>query len=239
MKPKRRRRGRAVEAEELPDEVRDRLVGVLDEGALEEAVQGLGPEDLTGPGGFLTQLAGRVIEAALSAELADHLGYPPGETPPEANKRNGGIPKTLKTDLGPVEMRTPRDRDASFEPRLVRKRQTRLAGLDERVLDMYAGGMSTRDIAAHLTSLYGVEVGRDTISRVTDSVLEDVQAWRSRPLDAVYPIVYFDDAGYLTSETAGNGRASRTTLALTDHGRAALDTYTKALRDLLGDAIDR
>ena len=159
---------------------------------MEEAVQGLKPEDLTGPGGLLTQLAGRVIEAALGAELDDHLGYPPGERPPEANRRNGGTPKTLKSDLGPVEMRTPRDRDSSFQPQLVKKRQTRIAGLDERVLDMYAGGMSTRDIAAHLTGLYGVEVSRDTISRVTDSVLEDIQAWRSRPLDHIYPIVYFD-----------------------------------------------
>jgi len=176
----------------LPEELRDRVAGLLDEEALDEAVQGLRPEELTGPGGLLTQLAGRVIEAALEAERAEHLGYPPGEKPPGANRRNGGTPKTLKTDLGPVEMRTPRDRDSSFEPQLVRKRQTRIAGLDDRVLDMYAGGMSTRDIAAHLTSLYGVEVGRDTISRVTDAVLEDIQLWRSRPLDEVYPIVYFD-----------------------------------------------
>ena len=190
--PKRRRRGRSSEQLGLPDEVRDRVAGLLDEEALEEAVRGLRAEDLTGPGGLLTALAGRVIEAALDAELVEHLGYPPGQKPPAANKRNGGTPKTLSTDLGPVEMHTPRDRDSSFEPQLVKKRQTRLAGLDDRVLDMYAGGMSTRDIAAHLTELYGVEVGRDTISRVTDSVLEDIQAWRSRPLDAIYPIVYFD-----------------------------------------------
>lgn len=192
VSPKRRRRRSGKEPEGLPEQVRDRVAGLLDEEALEEAVQGLKPEDLTGPGGLLTQLAGRVIEAALGAELDDHLGYPPGERPPEANRRNGGTPKTLKSDLGPVEMRTPRDRDSSFQPQLVKKRQTRIAGLDERVLDMYAGGMSTRDIAAHLTGLYGVEVSRDTISRVTDSVLEDIQAWRSRPLDHIYPIVYFD-----------------------------------------------
>src|ERR671927_598642 len=169
--PKRRGRRCREREQQLPEEVRDRLAGLLDEEALEEAVQGLRPEELTGPGGLLTQLAGRVIEAALGAELSEHLGYPPGETPPEANKRNGGTPKTLKTDLGPVQMRTPRDRDGSFEPRLVGKRQTRLAGLDDRVLDMYAGGMSTRDIATHLVELYGVEVGRDKISRVTDAVL--------------------------------------------------------------------
>jgi len=192
VSPKRRRRRCGSESEDLPDEIREKVAGLLDEEALEQAVQGLKPGDLTGPGGLLTQLAGRVIEAALEAERAEHLGYPSGQTPPGSNRRNGGIPKTLKTDLGPVEMRTPRDRDGSFEPQLVKKRQTRIAGLDDRVLDMYAGGMSTRDIAAHLTSLYGVEVGRDTISRVTDAVLEDIQLWRSRPLDEVYPIVYFD-----------------------------------------------
>jgi len=96
------------------------------------------------------------------------------------------------TDLGPVEVRTPRDRDGSFEPRIVAKRQTRLAGLDDKILGLYAGGMSVRDISAHLSELYDTEIGRDTISNITDAVLEDVQAWRSRPLDAVYPIVYFD-----------------------------------------------
>jgi putative transposase len=142
----------------------------------------------------LTQLAGRVIETALGAELTGHLGYPSGQAPPggAGNVRNGSTPKTVGTELGPVQVKTPRDRDGSFEPQLVAKRQTRLAGLDERVLDLYAGGMSVRDIAAHLSGLYGVEVGRDTISRVTDAVLEDVQAWRTRPLEGVYPIVYFD-----------------------------------------------
>jgi putative transposase len=178
----------------LPEGEVDRLAELLPADALEDALEGLEPEEITGPGGLLTQLAGRVIETALGAELAGHLGYPPGQAPPggAGNVRNGSTPKTVGTELGPVQIKTPRDRDASFEPRLVRKRQTRLAGLDERVLDLYAGGMSVRDIAAHLSGLYGTEVGRDTISRVTDAVLEDVQAWRSRPLEAVYPIVYFD-----------------------------------------------
>ena len=98
----------------------------------------------------------------------------------------------MQTDLGPVDVRTPRDRDGSFAPQLVGKRQTRLAGLDDKILGLYAGGMTVRDISAHLAELYGVDVGRDTISRVTDAVLDDVEAWRTRPLDAVYPIVYFD-----------------------------------------------
>src|SRR5215210_4025709 len=176
------------------EEVRDRLAGLLPDDALEDALEGLGPEEITGPGGLMSQLAGRGLETALGAELTGHLGYLPGQPPPggAGNVRNGSTAKTVGTDLGPVQIKTPRDRDGSFEPQLVAKRQTRLAGLDERVLDLYAGGMSVRDIAAHLSDLYGVEVGRDTISRVTDAVLQDIAAWRSRPLEAVYPIVYFD-----------------------------------------------
>lgn len=177
-----------------PEEVVDRLAGLLPEEALQDALAGLAPEQITGPGGLLTQLAGRVVETALGAELSEHLGYPPGQAPPDGarNIRNGSTAKTLKTDLGPVKIRTPRDRDGSFEPQLVKKRQTRLAGLDQRIIGLYAGGMSVRDIAEHLTQLYGTEIRRDTISRVTDAVLEDAHAWRSRPLDAVYPIVYLD-----------------------------------------------
>jgi putative transposase len=185
---------RSARAESSVDEVRDRLAGLLPDDALQDALEGLRAEEITGPGGLMGQLAGRVLEAALGAELTGHLGYPPGQAPPggAGNHRNGSTPKTVNTDLGPVRVRTPRDRAATFEPQLVGKRQTRLAGLDERVLDLYAGGMSVRDIAAHLQGLYGVQIGRDTISRVTDAVLEDVAAWRTRPLEALYPIVYFD-----------------------------------------------
>jgi putative transposase len=166
----------------------------LPDGALEAALDGLEPDQITGPGGLLSQLAGRVIETALGAELTEHLGYPPGQAPPggAGNHRNGHTAKTVQTELGPVAVKTPRDRQGSFEPQLVGKRQTRLAGLDEKILALYAGGMTVRDIAAHLRDLYGIEIARDTISRVTDAVLEDVAAWRTRPLDAVYPIVYFD-----------------------------------------------
>jgi putative transposase len=181
-------------AQSPPLEVTDRLAGLLPGEELEQALEGLEPEQITGPGGLVSQLAGRVIETALGAELSEHLGYPPGQAPAgrSENHRNGSTKKTVQTDLGPVEIKTPRDRDASFEPRLVGKRQTRLAGLDDKILGLYAGGMSVRDIEAHLTDLYGVEIKRDTISRVTDAVLEDVEAWRTRPLEAVYPIVYFD-----------------------------------------------
>lgn len=177
---------------DAPEGVIDRLAGLLPADALEDAVKGLTPEDLSGAGGLLSQLAGRVIQAALEAEMTDHLGHRPGGVPHSANVRNGATPKTVQTDLGPVKIATPRDRDGSFEPKLVAKRQTRLAGLDDKILALYAGGMTVRDISAHLSELYGTDIGRDTVSRITDAVLEDVAAWRSRPLDSVYPIVYFD-----------------------------------------------
>jgi putative transposase len=179
-------------AQSPSDAVVDRLAGLLPAEALEDALKGLEPDEITGPGGLLTQLAGRVIETALGAELTEHLGHPPGGVPQGPNVRNGAGRKRLKTDLGPVEIKTPRDRDGSFAPKLVGKRQTRLAGLDDKILGLYAGGMTVRDISAHLAELYGVEVGRDTISNVTDAILDDIEAWRTRPLDAVYPIVYFD-----------------------------------------------
>src|SRR3954447_15889713 len=169
----------------------DRLASLLPAEALEDALEGLEPDEITGPGGVLTQLAGRVIETALGAELTEHLGHPPGGVPQGANVRNGAGRKTVQTDLGPVEIKAPRGRDGSFEPQLIGKRQARLAGLDDKILGLYAGGMTVRDISAHVAELYGVAIGRDTISRVTDAVLEDIAAWRTRPLDAVYPIVYF------------------------------------------------
>ncbi|HEX2160244.1 MAG TPA: IS256 family transposase [Thermoleophilaceae bacterium] len=184
--------GAEPDAQRPPREVVDRLAELLPEGALDEAVRGLKPDELSGPGGLLSQLAGRVVEAALEAELTEHLGHPPGGRPHGPDVRNGKGRKTVQTDVGPVEVRPPRDRDGSFEPRILPTRATRLAGLDEKVLGLYAGGMTVRDIAAHLSELYGTEIGRDTISRITDAVLEDVQAWRTRPLDAVDPIVYFD-----------------------------------------------
>jgi putative transposase len=194
MRSRGRESSRPAVAESAGEEVVDRLAGLLPAEALQDALAGLAPEEITGPGGLVTQLAGRVLETALGAELAEHLGYPPGQAPPggAGNHRNGSTAKRVHTELGTVEVKTPRDRNGSFEPQLVKKRQTRLAGLDDRVLGLYAGGMSVRDIARHLSELYGTEIGRDTISRVTDAVLEDIAAWRTRPLAAVYPIVYFD-----------------------------------------------
>jgi putative transposase len=192
MSSKRRRQSGAEQPEQPPQEVADRLAGLLPSDALQDALRGLEGEDITGPGGLLSQLAGRVIDTALEAELTEHIGHPPGGVPNSSNVRNGSTGKTVSTDLGPVEVNTPRDRQGSFEPQLVGKRQTRLAGLDDKILGLYAGGMSVRDISHHLSELYATEIGRDTISRITDAVVEDVAAWRTRPLDRVYPIVYFD-----------------------------------------------
>jgi putative transposase len=169
---------------QLPDDVVDELLA----GARTE-------EEIVGPGGLLSQLTKRLVERALEVELTDHLGYEPHREPPggAVNTRNGrSQPKTLKTDHGPVEIRTPRDRDGSFEPQLVRKRQRRFEGFDEKILALYSRGMSTRDIEAHLRELYGVSVGRDLISRVTDAVMDDVHEWQSRPLEDVYPVLFLD-----------------------------------------------
>jgi putative transposase len=177
--------------ESLPDEMRekvpDELVDELLAGAKTE-------EEIVGPGGLLSQLTKRLVERAMEVELTDHLGYEPHREPPGGaeNTRNGSTPKTLATEHGPVEIRTPRDRDGSFEPRIVRKRQRRFEGFDEKILALYSRGMSTRDIEAHLRELYGVSVGRDLISRVTDAVMDDVKAWQQRPLDDVYPVIFLD-----------------------------------------------
>ena len=177
--------------ERLPDEMREKLPDEL----VDELLAGARTEEeLVGPGGLLAQLTRRLVERAMEVELTDHLGYelhqePPGGT---GNTRNGATAKTLVTEHGPVEIKTPRDRQGSFEPKIVRKRQRRFEGFDEKILALYARGMSTRDIEAYLRELYGVSVGRDLISRVTDAVLEDVKAWQQRPLDDLYPVLYLD-----------------------------------------------
>jgi putative transposase len=152
------------------------------------------PEDLTGKDGILKHLTARLVERAMQGEMTEHLGYerhdPKGRGTP--NSRNGTGTKTLKTDHGPMEIEVPRDRDGTFDPQLVKKRQTRFTGFDEKILGMYARGMTVRDIQGHLEDLYGVDVSPDLISRVTSAVVEDVTAWQARPLDAVYPIVYLD-----------------------------------------------
>jgi putative transposase len=152
------------------------------------------PEDLTGQGGLLKQLTARILERAMEAEMTEHLGYAKhaveGRGVP--NSRNGVRSKTLHTDQGPLEIDVPRDRDGSFEPQLVKKRQTHFRGFDEKILALYARGMTVRDIQGHLEELYGLEVSPDLISRATSAVLDDVVAWQGRPLESVYPVVFLD-----------------------------------------------
>jgi len=152
------------------------------------------PEDLLGTDGLLKQLTARLVERVLQAEMTQHLGFEAYETRPAgaSNGRNGYSSKTLLTDHGEVTVDVPRDRQGSFEPQLIRKRERRVAGFDDRILALYARGMSVRDIQGHLQEMYGVAVSPDLISRVTDAVMEDVAAWQSRPLDTVYCIVYLD-----------------------------------------------
>lgn len=152
------------------------------------------PDDLTGPDGLLKRLTGALVERALQAEMTDHLGYEPGapEGQGSGNSRNGAGKKTLRTDQGEVTVEVPRDRNGTFEPKLVKKHQRSFKGFDDKILSMYARGMSVRDIQAHLAEIYGTEISPDFISRVTDAVVDEVQAWQARPLDPVWPIVFLD-----------------------------------------------
>jgi putative transposase len=150
--------------------------------------------DVTGPSGLLQQMMKSVLEVALNEELTDHLGYEHGDPVGRGtgNSRNGTTSKTLLTDVGPVELDTPRDRNGTFEPLIVRKGQRRLDGLDKTVLSLYARGMTTRDICEHLLEIYGVEVSPDLISKITDAVHAEVADWQMRPLDSVYPVIFLD-----------------------------------------------
>ena len=149
---------------------------------------------LSGPGGLLGRLTKMVIEGALEGELDDHLGY--GKHQPEGrdggNSRNGRRAKTVLTGTGPVEISVPRDRDSSFEPKIVAKRQRRLTGVDEMVISLSAKGLTHGEIAAHLAEVYGAEVSKQTITTITDRVMEGMAEWQSRPLDPVYAVVFID-----------------------------------------------
>jgi putative transposase len=167
----------------------------INDDILDELLKGCErPEDLLGDGGLMKDLKKALMQRMLGAELTDHLGYEHGEEAPpvQSNRRNGVSRKTVRSEDGAFEIEVPRDRDGSFEPRLIAKGQTRIDGLDDKIIAMYARGMSVRDIRGHLEELYGLEVSPDLISRVTDAVLDEVKEWRSRALDAVYPIVIFD-----------------------------------------------
>jgi putative transposase len=184
-------------------------------------------EEIAGPGGLLAQLTKRLVERAMEVELTDHVGYEPHQEPPggAGNQRNGTTPKTLITEHGKVEINAPRDRDGSFQPRIVRKRQRRFEGFDDKILALYSRGLSTRDIEAHLQEIYGVKVGRDLISRVTDGVMDDVRDWAKRPLEDVYPIVFLD---CMVLKIRDGGSVQRRALYL------ALGVTLEGDRDVLG-----
>jgi putative transposase len=170
-------------ASELSPEVLDRLLAGYSK-----------PEDLTGDDGLFRRLKKALIERALGAELTDHLGYAPGDPAGRGsgNSRNGTSAKTILTEDGEIALDVPRDRASTFEPQLVPKGQTRFDGFDDKIISLYARGMTVREIQGHLRELYGVEVSPDLISRVTDAVLEEVREWQNRALEPVYPIVFFD-----------------------------------------------
>jgi putative transposase len=162
----------------------DRLMERVDEDGLR----------LTGEGGFLPEMIKAVLERGLQTELTDHLGYEKGDPAGRGspNSRNGSSPKTLSTEVGEVLLAVPRDRQSTFEPRLVPKGQRRAGGLDDMIISLYAGGMTVRDIQHHLARTLGTELSHETISKITDAVLDEVKAWQARPLEEIYPIIYLD-----------------------------------------------
>ncbi len=225
--------------ERIPDEVIDQLLA----GALAREDGDRWSGRIAG-----ARLTKRLVERALEVELTDHIGFEPHQEPPggAGNTRNGKSPKTLVTEHGRVGIEAPRDRDGSFEPKIVRKRQRRFEGFDDKILALYSRGLSTRDIEAHLEEIYGVRVGRDLISKVTDAVMDDARAWQTRPLDDVYPVVFLDalvlkirDGGsvvqrracYLALGIRSSGRPRRARPVVSRHrGREVLDAGPGAPR---------
>jgi len=215
-------RRRVRQALQMPSDraISDEVIDELLAGASSE-------EEIAGPGGLLAQLTKRLVERAMEVELTDHLGYEPHCEPPggAGNQRNGTTPKTLICEHGKVQVDAPRDRDGSFEPKIVNKRQRRFVGFDDKILALYSRGLSTRDIEAHLQEIYGVKVGRDLISRVTDAVMEDVRDWAKRPLEDIYPIVFLD---CMVLKIREGGTVQRRALYL------ALGVTLEGDRDVLG-----
>ena len=170
---------------------------------------------------MLQQLTKRLLESVLDGELTDHLGYdkhdPTGRG--TGNSRNGIRAKTVLTDVGPVRVDVPCDRDASFEPKIVAKRQKRLTGVDEMVISLAAKGLTTGEISAHLAEVYGAEVSRQTISTITDKVVEGMVEWQNRPLDPVYPVIFVDAIHVKIRDGQGANRPIYVALAVTCEGR--------------------
>lgn len=152
------------------------------------------PEDLLGENGLLKELTKRLLERAMQAEMTDHLGYAKSATSGKnsGNSRNGSYKKKVKGDFGEIDLSIPRDRNSTFDPAIIPKGESRFKGFDDKIISMYARGMTTRDIQTHLEEVYGVEVSPTLISQVTEAVTEEVRFWQNRPLDDIYPIVYLD-----------------------------------------------
>jgi putative transposase len=182
--------------------------------------------DLVGPHGLLNGITKRVLEAGLEAEITEHLGY--GKHDPEGrnggNSRNGTRTKTVTTEVGPVELAVPRDRDGSFEPQLVRKRQRRLHGVDEMIISLTAEGLTTGEVQAHLAEVYGTQVSRETISKVTDAIIEEMNDWLNRPLEQVYAAVFIDAIVVKVRDGQVTNRPAYTAIGVTAEGT----------RDILG-----
>jgi putative transposase len=202
------------------DAVDEELVRQLSDRARAEGLR------LTGEGGLLARLTKIVVESALEGEMEDHLGYarhdPAGRD--GGNSRNGTRSKELLTEAGPVQIAVPRDRDGSFTPQLVRKRQRRLSGLDDLVISLSAKGLTHGEICAHLAEIYGAEVSKQTISTITERVLEGMTAWQNRPLDPVYPVIFIDAVNVKIRDGQVANRLIYVALAVTCEGT----------RDILG-----
>ena len=173
------------------------------------------PKEILGKNGLLKQLTKRLVERTLEAELTNHLGYEPHEQKGRGtgNSRNGKGRKAVKSETGEIDIQVPRDRNGTFEPKLVKKRQRRLEGFDDKVLALYSRGLSTRGIQEQLEELYGVDVSPTLISNVTNAIMDEVRAWQSRPLSSVYPILYFD-ALFVKSRQEGPVKNKAVYLAL-------------------------
>jgi len=170
----------------LDQDLADRLVA--------DAREAGGVGSLAGPDGLLAGLVGQLLETALGVELDDHLGYEAHGRRPEgsSNARNGSTPKRVQTDIGPVDIDVPRDRDGSFDPLVVPKHARRLSGFDDQVLSLYAKGFTTGDIVEHVEDIYGSQVSKDLVSRVTDAIVGEMAEWQNRPLDSVYAVMFID-----------------------------------------------
>jgi len=181
---------------------------------------------LAGEGGLLAQLTKRLVESALEGEITDHLGYDRHDATGRdgGNSRNGHRTKTVLTEVGPVQVDVPRDRDATFEPKIVAKRQRRLSGVDELVISLSAKGLTTGEVQAHLAEVYGAEVSRQTISTITDKVVEGMAEWQNRPLDPVYPVIFIDAINVKIRDGKVANRPVYVALAVTCDGH----------RDILG-----